>query len=59
MVNIPIRETFLDSFFETTEEFNKLDEMQDAYEKSNMKKNAFEAWPAMIFIRGSDNRKYG
>ena len=39
-----IGENFLDIFIETTKEFKKLDEVDDAEEIINTKKNAFEAW---------------
>ena len=32
------------SFFETTKEFNKFYEMNDAEERIKMNKNSFEAW---------------
>ena len=54
-----IGEKFLDSFVETTREFRKLDEVDDAEEIIKMKKNAFEAWSMMVFMRGPDKRKYG
>ena len=33
--------------------------MEDTYVIMNMKKNEFEAWSTMFFMRISDKRKYG
>ena len=49
---------FLGSFIETTKEFKKLDEVDDAEEMIKIKINSFESWPTIVFIRGSDKRKY-
>ena len=49
-----IGENFLDSFVKTTRSFNKLDEVDDAYEIIKTKINTFEAWSTMVFVRGSD-----
>ena len=49
----------LGGFVETTKEFNKLDEVNDAEGIIKMKKIVFEVWLTMIFMRGSDKRKYG
>ena len=54
-----IGEAVLDSSVETTKEFEKLDEVGNVYKISNIKKNAFVAWSPMVFIGGSDKRKYG
>ena len=49
----------MDQFVETTNEFKKIDELDDAEEIIKMKKNAFEAWSTMVFMRGSDKRNDG
>ena len=49
----------MDSSVKKTKKFKKLDKVGDVYEIFNMNKNAFEAWPTMVFMRGSDKRKYG
>ena len=48
----------MDNFIETTKEFKKLDEVDDAKENFKSKKNAFEAWSTLVFMRVSDKRKY-
>ena len=58
-MKISIGENVLDSFVDTTKEFKKLDEVEDADEINNMKKNAFESWSTMVFMRESYKRKYG
>ena len=58
-VKILIREICLDSFVNTTKEFKKLDELENADEIINTKKNEFDAWSTMVFIRVSYKRKYG
>ena len=47
-----IRQTFFDVFVKTTEEFKKLDEVDDADEIIKMKKDAFEVWSTIVFMRG-------
>ena len=42
---------FLDIFLEKTKEFKKLDEVDDSKEIIKMKKNVFEAWSMMVFMR--------
>ena len=47
-----------DSFVKTTKEFKKLDEVCDADERIKTKKNKFESWSTMVFMRGLDKKKY-
>ena len=49
----------MDSFVKATKKFRKLGVVDDADEIMNMNKNTFEAWSTMVFMRGSDKRKYG
>ena len=58
IAKISIGENSLDGFVETTKEFKKPNEVDDAVEIIKIKKNAFEAWSTMVFMRGSYNRKY-
>ena len=47
----------MDQFVETTNEFKKIDELDDAEEIIKMKKNAFEAWSIMVFMKVSVQEK--
>ena len=47
------------SFVKTMKEFKKLDEVNDAERRIKIKKNVFEVWSKIVFMRGSDKRKYG
>ena len=47
----------MDNFVKTTNNIKKLDEVDDAEKIIQMKKNVFEAWLAMVFMRGSYKRK--
>ena len=58
IAKISIGENVLDGFVETTKEFKKLDEVDDSDKIINMKKNAFESCPTVVFIRVLDKRKY-
>ena len=51
-------ENVLGSFFKTTKEFKKLDEVNDVEERIKMKKTRFKVWSMIFFMRGSDKRKY-
>jgi hypothetical protein len=46
----------LDQFIEQQASYQ---EEEDAFEKTQMKSNAFERWMAYLLIRGSDQSKYG
>ena len=46
-------------FVKTTKEFQKLYEVNDSDEIIKMKKNAFELWSMMVFMRVSYKIKYG
>ena len=52
-----IGENILGSFVKITKEFKKIDELNYAAEIIKMKIFLFEAWPTVVFIRGSDKRK--
>ena len=54
IIKSSIGENIWDSFVKTTKEFKKLDEVEDSDEIISMKKNAFEAWSTMVFMRVSD-----
>ena len=54
IIKSSIEENIWDSFVKTTKEFKKLDEVEDSDEIISMKKNAFEAWSTMVFMRVSD-----
>ena len=58
-MKISIGANFWGSFVKTTKTFKKHDEVNDAEEIIKMKKNAFEKWLTVVFMRGSDKRKYG
>ena len=47
---------FLDKFVESTKEFQDL---SDDKEKKKLKAEAFEKWMAVLYIKNSDQRKYG
>ena len=49
----------MDSFIKKTKEIKKIYEVDDAEKIIKMKISSFEYWPTMVFIRGSDKRKYG
>ena len=59
IVKSSIGENVVDSSIKTTNEIKKLDEVYDAEEIFKMKKNIFEAWSKMVFMGGSEKRKYG
>ena len=59
IIKSQIGEYFLDGIVKKTKKFKKLDEVDDAEEIIEMKKNEFEAWSTMVFMRVSDKRKYG
>ena len=48
-----------DSFVKTTKEFKKYDDVNDAQEIPKTKKNVFEEWSKMVFIRGSEEKIVG
>ena len=52
-------ENILDSFVKTTKEFKKYDDVNDAQEIPKTKKNVFEEWSKMVFIRGSEEKIVG
>ena len=54
-----IGEKYLGVFFKRTREFRKLDEVDDAEETIKTKKNVFEAWSKMDFMRQPEKIKYG
>ena len=57
IVKTYIVENLLGYFVETTKGFKKLDEENDAEEIIKMKKNAFEAWSIMVFMKVSVQEK--
>jgi hypothetical protein len=58
VVKAQLGTTMLDTYVENQPKYQALTEF-DADEKDKMKENAFEAWMAYLFIRGSDQAKYG
>ena len=53
-----IGEKVLDIFVKTPKEFKKFGEVDDTEEIKKMERKSFELWTMMLFMIGSDKRKY-